>query len=654
VRRLAFAIGMVAQPKRDRWHQKPTAMMGGLAIMGGVVVTAVAFYPRLLTSVPARVTLGTSLFLCLVGLVDDIKHIKPYQKLIGQLMGASVVIYAGLTLPWTSSTTANIAITFFWLVGITNAVNLLDNMDGLAAGVSMMAAAFMAVGFFMNGQVPEATLFAVFAASLAGFLIFNSNPASIFMGDVGSMFVGFFLASGALMSSAGTQSRSLVVVVAVPVLVLLIPIFDTTLVTVVRKLSGRAASQGGRDHTSHRLVALGLSERNAVLLLWGLAMASGLLAVMVNELEIGSSVVIISLFAIALAILGTYLGNVRVYDEAEMRVARERPLTAFMAEMTYKRRVFEVLLDLVLIIVASYVARAVVSGPVRDPQAWDHFAQTTATLVVVQLSCLLIGGAYRGLWRYVSVGDLLIYSRAVFAGTVTGYLVLRVADGAGGLRAAAMLVDGMCLLLLLASSRVAFRMFRRFFPVNRRAAKSRVLIYGAGDGGELLMRELTNNGELGMLVVGFVDDDPLKIGKVIHGLPVYPAGPDELIRRCQQLAIHELIVSSQKISEENLRRVCVACLDANLSVRRMRLALDPIHLGELAKTEAEIADRRVRRVSQQTQAFHLADEDDAPLRPKRSSLQTHVVHAGDGEPEQAPRPKRNSTQTKAVKGDAVA
>src|ERR1043166_9274432 len=318
VRRLAFAVGMVAHPKRDRWHQTPTAMLGGLAIMAAVVLTAAVFYRTMLSTVPGRVTLGASLFLCLVGLADDVKHIKPYQKLIGQLIGAAIVVYAGLTLPWTSSGTANIAITFFWLVGITNAINLLDNMDGLAAGVSMLAAAFMSLGFWINGQVPEAAMFAVLAAALVGFLVFNSNPASIFMGDCGSMFIGFFLASGALMSSAGTQSRSLVVVIAVPVLVLLIPIFDTTLVTVVRKLSGRAASQGGRDHTSHRLVALGLSERRGVLLLWGLAMASGLLAIVINELEIGSSVVLISLFGVGLAILGTYLANVRVYDEEEM------------------------------------------------------------------------------------------------------------------------------------------------------------------------------------------------------------------------------------------------------------------------------------------------------------------------------------------------
>src|SRR5207248_1096084 len=138
-------------------------------------------------------------------------------------------------------------------VGITNAINMLDNMDGLAGGVAAIAAIFVALNFVANHQPDEAVLLGAFAAALVGFLIYNSNPASIFMGDCGSMFVGFFLASTALLSVAGTaaQTQSIIPVLAVPVLILLIPIFDTTFVTLLRKLSGRAASQGGRDHTSH-------------------------------------------------------------------------------------------------------------------------------------------------------------------------------------------------------------------------------------------------------------------------------------------------------------------------------------------------------------------------------------------------------------------
>src|SRR5205085_7946611 len=166
-------------------------------------------------------------------------------------------IYYGLALPWTGSVAINMVLTIFWLIGITNAINLLDNMDGLASGIAAISSIFPAVNFLASSQAMEAMVLAAFAAALIGFLVYNSNPASIFMGDCGSMFIGFFLASSSLINLAGGRSRAFVPVLAVPILVLFIPFFDTTFVPILRRLSGRAASQGGRDHTSHRLVALG-------------------------------------------------------------------------------------------------------------------------------------------------------------------------------------------------------------------------------------------------------------------------------------------------------------------------------------------------------------------------------------------------------------
>src|SRR6185295_7666249 len=281
---VARRYGMVAKPKTDRWHKKPTAMYGGVAIWVAVIVSYLVFIRpamglgRHFPGSFLDVVIGSSTFLFLVGLADDLFHTKPYQKLIGQVMGSAFVVYYGLALPWTSYSELNMALTIFWLIGITNAVNLLDNMDGLAAGIAIIASGFLALSFLTSGLVMEALLLVTFAAALLGFLVYNSSPASIFMGDCGSMFIGFFLASAALVNVSGGRSRSLVPVLAVPILVLFIPIFDTTLVTILRKLSGQAASQGGRDHTSHRLVALGTSERHAVWMLYGLAALSGILA----------------------------------------------------------------------------------------------------------------------------------------------------------------------------------------------------------------------------------------------------------------------------------------------------------------------------------------------------------------------------------------
>src|ERR1051326_7409676 len=315
VRAFARRIGAVAQPKADRWHQAPTAMMGGVAIYVAVIV---ALLLRARRSRELWVVIGGGTTLFLIGLVDDFIRLKPYQKLIGQVLTAAAVVYLGLVLPWTDSSTLNMLITFFWLVGVTNAVNMLDNMDGLAAGVAAIASLSLAVNFVVNHQINEALMLAAFFGALAGFLVYNHNPASIFMGDCGSMFVGFFLASTALLSGqGGGRSRSVVAGLAVPVLVLCIPIFDTTFVTLARKLAGRAASQGGRDHTSHRLVALGLSERRAVLLLYGLAALSGLLAVVVRQLKPDVSIALLALLTLGLTLLGVYLAGVKGYDQED-------------------------------------------------------------------------------------------------------------------------------------------------------------------------------------------------------------------------------------------------------------------------------------------------------------------------------------------------
>src|ERR1044072_9177727 len=292
VRALARRWGFVAKPKTDRWHKRPTSMMGGVAIWLAVVTTDLMLLPHTSTG---WVVIGAASFLFLVGLVDDWLHIKPYQKLVGQVIGAATVVNYGLLLPWTRSLPVNMLITIFWLIGITNAINLLDNMDGLATGIAAIASAFLTFNFIASGQTTEALMLGVFAAALIGFLIYNSNPASIFMGDSGSMFIGLFLASASLINLAGGRSRAFVPVLAVPILVLFIPIFDTTFVTILRKLSGRAASQGGRDHTSHRLVALGLSEKRAVLMLYGLAAVSGLLGVPVGRLKPDVSLALLAL-----------------------------------------------------------------------------------------------------------------------------------------------------------------------------------------------------------------------------------------------------------------------------------------------------------------------------------------------------------------------
>ena len=495
-------------------------------------------------------------------------------------MTVTSVVSLGLVLPWTSSFPVNFLITAFWLVGITNAVNMLDNMDGLSAGVAAIAACFLAINFVLNEQHAEAAILFAFAAALAGFLVYNRNPASIFMGDCGSMFVGFFLAACALLNgSAGGRSRSVLAVLAVPVLVLVVPIFDTTLVTVMRKMAGRAASQGGRDHTSHRLVALGLSEKRAVWMLYTFALAGGLLATLVRNAAIDVSVGAIALFTVALTFVGVHLARVRVYAEEEGEAARRHSLFTFLIVVSHKRRVFEVALDVLLILLASYFANAILFGPMDGSGSWSLFLRILPVSVALKLAALLTTGVYRGLWRYVSLSDTLVYARGVVLGSAATAAYVAIVFGPASLHIS-MLLEALLLYLGIAGSRAGFRILRRLFPLPHERTATRVVIYGAGDGGELLMRELLNNATLQRVPVAFVDDDPRKAGCLLHGLVISPA--DSLPSLCRRLAADEVLISSPKVPRHRLRTVIEECERAGVAVRRMSIDLHALTREETA------------------------------------------------------------------------
>ena len=572
VRLLAQRRGFVARPKIDRWHKNASATIGGVAIWLSVVCVYLILIPH--TSY-GWVIMGASTFLFVVGLIDDLIHIKPYQKLIGQVMGAALVIYYGLALPWTRSLPINMVITIFWLIGITNATNLLDNMDGLAAGIAAIASVFLTVSFVAGGQPTEAFLSSVLAAALLGFLVYNSNPATIFMGDCGSMFIGFLLASAALVNVSGGRSRTFVPVLAVPILVLFIPIFDTTFVTILRKLSGRAASQGGRDHTSHRLVALGMSERRAVWLLYGLAGLSGLLAITVRSIKADVSIALVAGFTLALTLLGVYLAGVKGYDEIEQAVAAGEKPFAFLVDFSYKRRIFEVLLDIVLIMLAYWAAYAIKFGPVSNSPAWKLFLRTLPVLVVMRLAAFLFFGVYRGIWRYTSIDDLMSFAKAVAAGSIVSMLIILFKLRFQGFSRAVFLIDALVMLMLLAGSRMAFRLFRQVLPVANGGAGRRVLIYGAGDAGELLLRELVNNRDLRCSPVGFMDDDPKKQGKVIHGFRVF-GGNGLLQKVIDQQRVEQVLISTPRLSTERTNEILRECEAQNIEVKRMSIRIEDV------------------------------------------------------------------------------
>ena len=423
-RRLAFKLDLVAHPRDDRWHRTSIPMLGGIAI--GLAIFAGCFVIGIASEV--AVFLIAAIVIFIAGLIDDILVLKPSTKLVVQLAMASALVAFDLRLNWVESRLLDSMLTMAWVVGLTNAFNLLDNMDGLSSGTAVVVAAMMIAGLWTGvtreiaGE--EMAFLALIAGAASGFLVYNFPPASIFMGDAGSLTLGFSLAAMALGSEGVRGSRTDVLTVMVaPVFVLLIPIFDTTLVTVARILSGRSPAVGGRDHSSHRLVAIGLSERGAVFLLWGLAAIGGVIGLIVRNTTQGWTMIVGGLFLALMALFAVYLARVRVYSDTAVPPARESRLTPLVNEFMHKRRVFEVLMDFILIAAAYYFANRWRYDVETYAAQADRFYSSLPIVISVQLIAFFLVGVYRGLWHVFDAHDAVTVLKGVALG-VSGVALL--------------------------------------------------------------------------------------------------------------------------------------------------------------------------------------------------------------------------------------
>jgi UDP-GlcNAc:undecaprenyl-phosphate GlcNAc-1-phosphate transferase len=571
VRMLAFRLGTVAVPREDRWHRRPTPLLGGVAIASVVLVGGLTVQP--LSTVALILVCGA--LMCAVGLVDDLVSLKSSTKLIAEIVLASVFVYFGYRLQWTQSLTLDAILTLVWIVGLTNALNLLDNMDGLCAGVGLIASAALLVALVSSGTVtPEAHLLALLLGALSAFLLFNVHPASIFMGDSGSLFIGLLLS--AIACSAPIQNRSsLLSIVAAPAMVMLIPIFDIALVTVSRILSGRSPSTGGRDHSSHRLVALGLSEPRAVAVLWALAFVAGLIGVAVRQFSTDWAGLLAGVFVLGMVIFAVYLAGVRLYETE--RAQPPRGSTLMFVDFMYKRHFAEVALDFCLICIAYYSAyRLRFEGGPEFGAAFPRFLRSLPIVISVQLSALFMVGAHRATWHYFGLMDAVVLGKGVIVGTLASAGVVLLLDPQGGYSRAVFVTYACVLMLLLTGSRASFRLIGEF--VARRASGPRVVIYTAGTGQHVMVRALLTTLASPSRLLGFICQEPERTRGYVQGYPVL-GGYEQLLTMISAGLTDEVVVCVPDIEPGHLEELKQHCHSCRVHLLQFRYNLEPI-LGE--------------------------------------------------------------------------
>ena len=573
VRVLATKIGAVVPVRSSRWHRAPTPTLGGIAIAGATISLVLIALFRWGTvsrdSLPMLLVLGTSAALSVVGLVDDRLQLAPLAKLLATLVSGAVLVFGlretlGASVSWWQMIVAIV-----WYAGIAHAFNLLDNMDGLAGGVAFVSALGLMVVYGPALGHPMRVLLLALLGGIAGFLVWNVKPARLFMGDCGSLFLGAMMAgiSLAVLHQPGADIALGAVIVC---LILAVPLLDTSFVVVLRRLANRPTSRGGTDHLSHRLVSLGLSERTAVAVLYLIGIMGGATALLVHDG--GPRLLSIAvLFVLAVMLAALYLARVPAYEGEDFRALQRASFGWFVRDVAFRWHAAEMLFDVVLIATMYYLAFLLRFEDERREILFPAFVSSLPIVLVCTLVALYVSGAYSRLWGTFGMRDVFAVVRGVALGSVMSVFLVAYLYRFEDISRGVFVINAALLTLALLAARGSFRMMGEAAGVRNEQAR-RVLVYGAGSAGQLLVREMRANAEWRMRPVAFLDDDPVKFRRRLLGVMVRGT-LESLENVIRQSRVEEVVLSSTKITSDRESLLREVCRRHNIPVRRFRLEI---------------------------------------------------------------------------------
>ncbi len=561
---IARRLNLVAEPSEESGHPEPTPVMGGTAIVSAVLIAL-----ALAGALPLWMSAGMLLLLA-VGVVDDAVVLTPPRKLALELMVMALFLLIGPPPPHvTHWPLVNLAGAAFFMTAVINAFNLVDGLDGLAAGVGIAAAGALGVVGWWSRDAGLACAAAAIAAAFGAFLLFNFHPASIFMGDSGALPMGFLLGALTLEGSA-LQLNSHLSKVVFPLLVMLVPLFDTSIVTVSRVATGNPISRRGLDHSHHRLLMLGLTVRRAVMVSWALAAAGALCAAGETLLSHAYLLSALPFLVAVIGVTGMFMIDL-TFDGRAPGVAYGyvQGVARYVLSLAYKRRLAEAMLDLALIPAAYFGAYLLRRDFMIDDALVGSMIRSTPTLMVTTYAAFGLAGVYRGIWRYAGLADIIRFAN----GALLAGVLLTIASLFMRLELSGSIIVLYVVLLfnLLVFTRLSFQALRRAIAVFALPTE-RVLIVGAGRMGEAAVHYIFSGSDRRTRLVGFVDDDAFKEGKLVHGHCVL--GPlDELARIYAGTGFHRILIAADEIGEERLALVAAFAQTRHLPVERFSIGV---------------------------------------------------------------------------------
>ena len=587
--RLAGALGAVDHPGPRKVHSSDIPRLGGLAVIASVALvtgTLWAVRAQKLTKITDEFALGLTLGLIpilVVSIYDDLRPLPALPKALAQLLGAGIAVALGIqinpeihvfaasvTLGWLA-----IPLSILWIVGVTNAFNLVDGLDGLSAGLALISAMSLAGVSVLVGRFDIALIALILGGALIGFLPYNLHPARTFLGDSGATAIGFCLACLAL---RGGSTLTTGLAILAPLVVLGLPVAET-LISMARRISRRLLHIGGGgvfeadgEHIHHRLLKLGLNHRRAVMLLHGVGLL--LAAIGVGSMFLSHRQAAVLLLTI---IAAGFVGLARLGYE-EFAVIRRGDMLRLYEVPVLRTGLFIVFADIVLSVSALYIAWVLKYDDWGLRLDRYKLQRLLALLPIATLAAFYLLGLYRRAWKIATIADITRTVAGVALSTATLVVLSRFlwTEPLPVTFYATYFLVGAA---LLAGMRASYRVISEWsHRAQRETAGEPILIYGAGFAGSLAVREILENTDLAMRPIGFLDDDHDKFGRMVAGYPVF-GSIDRLEELLGVQAVRGVVVASDKIPHENIERLAEICERSGVFLKQFRVGFEERQAG---------------------------------------------------------------------------